>query len=375
MNLSQSRVVPRPLAMDLPFPAMTNLHPDAFLFTVPLTDANHQIAQQFYAHHSDPRRAKHVYLNTLSIQAVHFYLTCIGLESDLNRGMSWNPTLQALMNTADLWVNELGPLECCVVLPDMEAIPISVQAIADRIGFVAVRLNADLTEADVLGFVPTVEAKWAEAEWIPFAALQSLDGFPAYLTSLAPITQLNTTTNGVLAEVGNDIEQFQKLERSPSPVTHLTQWLIDTIGEGWHSLEGIMEQLQEQSQANTLAYSFRHPLSSVQTDNALQNGIKRGKFLTVGDHADDTLLFIVGIQASSSKRDMNITVELYPPNTQPYLPETIHLAVMDETGKAILQAEGGNSEGLEFQFSGEPGEQFSVKVSVHGRYVIEDFQV
>ena len=354
---------------------MTNLYPDTFLFTLPLTVANHQVAHQFYAHHSDFHRAKRVYLNTLSIQAVHFYLTCIGLDSDLDRGMSWNPALQTLMNTADLWVDELGRLECCPVLPDMEAVPISPQAIADRIGFIAVRLNADLTEAELLGFVPTIKGRWIEAECIPFDALQSLDDLPAYLASLAPTTQMNETAEIALAEASNGVEQTSKLRRSPSPVTHLTQWLMDGIDAGWHNLERIMEQLQEQSHTNALAYSFRRPLSSVQTDNVLQNGIKRGKFLTIDDQSDNTLLVIVGVQASSSNSDMNITIELYPLGAQPYLSETIHLAVMDETGKAVLQAEGDDSGGLEFQFSGEPGERFSVKVSVHDWYIIEDFQV
>ena len=58
-----------------------------------------------------------------------------------------------------------------------------------------------------------------------------------------------------------------------------------------------------------------------------------------------------------------------------HLPQMITLAVLDETGKAVLQAEGGNSEGVEFQFSGEPGERFSVRVTTQDRSIIEEFQL
>ena len=49
--------------------------------------------------------------------------------------------------------------------------------------------------------------------------------------------------------------------------------------------------------------------------------------------------------------------------------------VLDEQGKAVLQAEAGNSEGLEFQFSGELGESFSVKVTLSDFSITQEFLI
>jgi hypothetical protein len=49
--------------------------------------------------------------------------------------------------------------------------------------------------------------------------------------------------------------------------------------------------------------------------------------------------------------------------------------VLDEQGKSVLQAEAGNSEGLEFQFRGEPGESFSVKVTLGNLSITQEFLI
>ena len=392
--------------MDLPFPAMMNLQPDTFLFAVPLTEANHEVAQRFYTHHSDPRRAKQVYLNTLSVQAVHFYLTCMGFSPDLDQGISWNPDLQALMDTADLWVDSFGRLECCPVLPDMDAMPISPQAIADRIGYVAVRLNESLSAAELLGFVSALNIQddaEQEAPSVPLKALQALDELPDYLASLAADTQAmeakaladktlevqeSDVQNSAMRASGAIAKSTMPEKAIAPPITHLSQWLNDQVDGGWQRLETLMEQLQDYGSSDALGYSFRQPLSPPTTELSPLKEARLGKLLTVGDQPNDMLLFMVGVSPVPSSRDltsdltsdlkideMNITVEVYPFEPQAYLPQALQLVVMDEKGKPVLQAEGSNSEGLEFQFSGERGERFSVKVALEDRHVIEDFQI
>ena len=361
---------------------MKNVQPEILPFTVPLTDANHQVAQEFYGYHDDPARAKQVYLNALSVQAVRFFLTCIGIESQLEQSMSWNPALQTLTNTADLWIQAGERVECCVMLPDMETVPVPAQAMSDRVGYLAVRLDAALESADILGFVSDLSAEMIEAEAIALNHLQPLDAFPDYLSGL----------------------------QSSSIITQLSQWLTpqalaesveewsNGLSQGWKPVATLMEELAESSR---LTYSFRQPTlqpSSLQAlsiedsnpdapnpDNrdpgnrdhppAIMVSNKLGKFLTLGDRPEDTLLFTVGITAPSTGSEMNISVEVCPLAMSPHLPQMITLAVLDETGKAVLQAEGGNSEGVEFQFSGEPGERFSVRVTTQDRSIIEEFQL
>ncbi|MEO0407211.1 MAG: DUF1822 family protein, partial [Cyanobacteria bacterium P01_A01_bin.135] len=281
---------------------------------------------------------------------------------------SWNPTLQTLAPVADLWVNDVGRLECCPVLPGMDAAPVSPQAVTDRTGYVAVRLNTELTEAELVGFIPSLAAEWVEGEAIPLTEWRSLAALPEYLASLESIDSAAQVAASGEIKTPSSAQQPE----STGAIAQLSGWLNDAVDNGWQALEVVMEQIQQRS-TQELAYGFRQPVSSHRRPSS--EVVKRGKFLMLGDQSSDELLFLVGVKPSEAGSEMNITVEVYPFETQSYLPQTIQLAVMDATGKAVLQAEGGNSEGLEFHFSGEPGERFSVRVSIEGHQFIEQFQV
>jgi len=59
--------------------------------------------------------------------------------------------------------------------------------------------------------------------------------------------------------------------------------------------------------------------------------------------------------------------------TQAKLPPHLQLILFDETGTSVMQAEAGGSKSLEFQFSGEPGESFGVKVTLGDFSMTEKF--
>ena len=320
---------------------MNPLH-NASAFPAPLTADSHQTAQAFYQQHSDPQKAKQVYLNTLSVQVVNFYLKCLGFETDLAQGESWNPIMQVLADIADLWVRGLGRLECRPVLPDMTVCTVPPETWSDRIGYVFVQFNPELTAATILGFAPTIET-----ETLPIDQLQALDRFPDYL------------------------HQLTSAPFSSQPPVSLRRWLDNWVEGGWEGLETLLEGLQNQQPA----FNFRIPLSRINPVAQPEKGVKQGKFLALGKAADEQVLFLVGIAPAQTPPEFNITVELYPTGNQPYLPRSLQLALIDQTGAPVLQAEGRDSEGLEFQFRGEPGERFSVKVSLHQLNLIETFEI
>lgn len=324
---------------------MTNPLAKLLLFTVPMTATNHCIASEFYQQHSDARKATQVYLNTLSVQAVNFYLTCLGIRTSLEKSQSWNPALQVLIDTADLWINDLGYLECRPMLTDATVCFVpsqvwscsSTESSSERIGYVVVRLNLDLTEADLLGFVPSVET-----ENLFIEKLQSIDELPNYLNQLAS---------------------------SQSAPTRLSDW-FDTITQtSWKTLEMLMGELQGQ-----LALSFRTPTSSVQGFEHFGVSVRRGKLLAIGDAPEAQVLLLIEVTPKTAS-EYQINLELCPVGKAVYLPESLHASVMDEAGKTVLQAESSDSEGLEFQFSGERGEQFSVKISLQDCDKIESFEI
>ncbi|MDV3349219.1 DUF1822 family protein [Leptothoe sp. ISB3NOV94-8A] len=310
-------------------------------FRMPLTDRFHHIAQQFYQHHSDPQKAKQVYLNTLSLQTVRFYLTCLAIETDLEQSISWNPTLQVLSNAADLWVTGVGRLECCPVLPEQTAWTISEDVWTDRVGYVFVQLDSELTEATLLGFLTQL----SETP-VTIQQLQPMDQFPAYLAH-------------------NVVKQTAPKEQ-PSA---LLQWLDNVVDEGWASLEQIFADWQTQMPA----YSFRNSLAHQELMEQVAKGVKRGKFLTFTPGTQ--VLFLVGIAPADDSVAFDITVELYPAGQQAHLPPSLHLMVMDQAKTPVLQAEGRQSEGLEFQFSAEPGENFAVQISLDQSILTEQFAI
>lgn len=303
-------------------------------FIVPLTAANHQTAEKFYQQHSDPQKARQIYLNTLSVLSVNFYLTCLGVRTSVEQSQSWNPALQVLVDTADLWVDHFGRLECRAVLPNAEICVVPAQVWSDRIGYIVVQLNAKLTEAALLGFVRSVAA-----ESLPLEALQPIDQFPNYLNSLTAIAPI---------------------------VPVLTQWLQNQITAGWQTLETLLE-CQKQS-----ILSFRTP-TTFEAPALHTSGVKRGRLVALGT-SKKQVLFLLEITPRTAS-EYQIRIELYPTGVETYLPRSLHLSVMDEVGKTVLQAENSNSEGLEFQFAAEVGEQFSVKISLQEDSIIEAFEV
>jgi hypothetical protein len=323
---------------------MTNPPANLLPFTIPLTAVNHQIAEQFHQQHSDPQKATQVYLNTLSVQAVNFYLTCLGIQTSLEKSQSWNLGLQVLIDTADLWIENLGALECRPMRADADVCLVPPQVWSpsatggERIGYVVVRLNSDLTEAELLGFVSSVET-----ETLFLEKLRSMDGLPDYLNQLVRVS-------------------------SPVTPTRLSDWFHTIAETGWKTLDMLIGEWQEQP-----ALSFRTPSPKVlETAGA---GVKRAKLLALGDALEAQVLLVMEVTPTRTASEYQIRMELCPVGKENYLPRSLHLSLIDEVGKTVLQAESSDSEGLEFQFSGEPGEQFSIKISLQSCTIVETFEI
>jgi Protein of unknown function (DUF1822). len=60
-----------------------------------------------------------------------------------------------------------------------------------------------------------------------------------------------------------------------------------------------------------------------------------------------------------------------------YLPDGVQLTVLDETGNPIpqLEAQARADNWIQLKFTGEPGDQFSVKVSLEESSITEHFLI
>jgi hypothetical protein len=173
-----------------------------------------------------------------------------------------------------------------------------------------------------------------------------------------------------------------KMPVRPSPKVRLRQWLdqiggrigdqiAQSIEAGWIGLEQLMAAWQTQNPA----FNFRTALAQAELTPPAAAGAKQGKYLALGDLPEEQILLIVGIAPVQGEAAFDITVEVYPTGAQAFLPPSLQLTVMDEAQTPVLQAEGRQSEGLEFQFSGEPGESFSVQISLHQHTLTEEFEI
>lgn len=303
---------------------------ESLTFTVPLAIEAHQIADRFRQKQLNTKRAKQVYLNTLSVYAVEFYLKCMGFEPDWKSSESFDPTMQKFGDVADLNVQHLGKFECRPVLPNQQIVSIPLESWNQRRGYFAVQLNSALTEAKILGFL-----KQVSAEEVPLSQLKSLDFFLKYASQIE---------NGV----------------------KLNQWLQNTFEAGWESLETLLSPPKMAWRSGKMTSDALTPINS-------DLGIERIKKFNLEPTGEQVGL-LVRLQPRT-ELEMGIEVELYPTNNQVYLPQHLQLLLLDEEGETVMQAEARTTKNIQLKFSGESGEVFSVKVVLGDLDIVETFVI
>lgn len=292
--------------------------------TVPLALSAHSQADQFRRYQADPNKARQVYLNTLAVYAVDVYLQQRGFETNLNQSASWDPAMQMLMDTADLVVANCGKLECRAVLPNTTVMHVPPEAWQDRIGYVAVQLSESLREATLLGFIKQT----AKSE-VPLSQLRSLAELPRHLNHARPLVNLG-------------------------------QWFEGMFEASWQAVEALVRPEPE------LAFSFRAPSEAE---------VRRYKLVELGAASGQSVAVMIAI-APASEPEIDISVEVRPPEGQTYLPANLQLMVLDEVDEAVLDAQAGSdNQHMQLEFTGEPGDQFSIKVALGEVSVTESFVI
>jgi hypothetical protein len=186
---------------------------EVLTFSAPIpVDGRHR-AEELRRQQATQAKGEQVYLNTLSVSFVNYYLLCMGFETDLNKSDSWNVIQQTLMDVADLSLKNLGLLECRPVLSDTQFVYVPPEVQSNRIGYVAVQISKSFREAKLLGFI-----KQVETDLLPINQLQPLDNLLEYLEELSQVK---------FAEVvDNSLNLNQNL-------VQLKQWVENIFEAGW----------------------------------------------------------------------------------------------------------------------------------------------
>ena len=309
-----------------------NTNHEQISFTIPLSIEAHERANQRKQGISNSENAKKIYLNTLAVYAVNYYLDCMGFETNWSNADDSNPWMLNLIDLADLEVKNIGKIECLSVLPDAEYLEISTEVRSDRVAYVAVQFNQSLKEATILGFTTQALAK------VHLNQLQSVDNLLDYFTAKEQAAKVN-----------------------------IQQWLEGVITEGWLSVEEIF---------NPRELSFRF---------ARNFSLTRCKAIDIGLRLNGTSVVLI-IKLNHKNKDINdiknngeidIIVQVHPePNKGVCLSPGLKLVVSDENGKEVDTVISRQyDDWVEIGLSAESNEEFCVEIILGESKVKQDFVV
>lgn len=308
--------------------------PNTLTFTVPLSSEAHSSAQECCKRLSVRDRAKQVYLNTLAVYAVDFYLRCLGLQTEVEQSDSRNPICLQFMNVADLLVKELGKIECRPVLPEARVCKIPPEVREGRIGYVAVKLDRSLKQATILGFTLTAVAE------IPLEQLRSLAEFPEYLNQIRQVASIQETA------------------------VNLRKWFENAFEEGWQAVETILGTKQNLA------------LVREATRIHSQVNVKRAKMLDLGIELGEKSVVLAIAISQNGDETIKVLVQVHPSRGHAYLPQNLRLTMLSETNEALQPEVRSRSQDNYIQlrrFDGQTGDRFRIQIALDEINIIEDF--
>ncbi len=308
----------------------------------------HRLAEQFARQQATPQKGKRVYLNTLAVYAVHSYLKWLQIETNLHQSDSWHSGMQAIFDVADLVLPGIGKLECRPILPGETAFYLPLEATENRIGYVGVQFSESLSEVQLLGFAPAVDAI-LPPEQLP--------------------KQLQISDFQPLDALIDNIYQ-RKIQISvlhSETLVNLSQWFQNVFEGAWQNIEELLSPAQLSLGSNR----------STETDSDQTKAVvRRAKSIDLGMQlAGHSVALVVELAPETNQRT-GIRLRVYPNDDQTYLPPNLQLTVLDDSEKAVLEAKARAKDNwIQLQFYGMPRTRFSVKVALGDAGIRENFVI
>ncbi|MEM9803856.1 MAG: DUF1822 family protein [Cyanobacteria bacterium P01_D01_bin.56] len=292
------------------------------IFTLPLSFEAHSVADKYWRRQDIPERAKQVYVTELAVYAVDKMLQHSGIDTDWSASHSSDSLFLQFANVGDLVVTGVGKLECCPVLPGNESFEISSEAWEDRVGYVAVKLDQSLKQAKILGFVSA----------------------PAKVIDINQLSPLN--------------ELFPYLASFNQSEVNLIDWIRGTFDQSWKTVEEVLSSEQHNEQ-----YEFAFRKSSE---------ISRGKIIDLGMQLGREPVALVVAVSSTPESNLDIWVRVCPIK-KTYLTSGVKLIFTDDSNN-IFEVESRETDiYIQDEYEVEPGEQFSITVSLDNVSITTEF--
>jgi hypothetical protein len=383
--------------------------------SIPLTLQDRQWVQRLAVQSGcQGEKLRRLIPNLLAVRAVAHWLDIYDIAYDWSSSYSTQPLLHLGEEVADLPLSGLGRLECRGISPQQQAVEFSPESWSERLGYVVVEINADLTAGRLLGCVEEVNAAPLPRERLePINSLFSLIAQAELQKAQSPVA--NTIENGLRTAASIiqnwlttaqqqawQMAEFYLLEPSFSPVRSANtveriidklhsagseaarQRLIITLGEVVkpedtasvvQELTQIIDQTGDEDTrwlaAGTLArIEPRHP----QAAHRLQKTI--GAELNLADTALNLLIALM----PAPDQTINGSIELKTANQQQSLPPGTRLTLLSAENEFVdeIAVTGDQTPGknlLKIGLTIDPGTNFRIRVTVGEESITEDIQL
>ena len=367
---------------------MSELTEQFAAIAVPLSAGDRATAQQFARQQPTAEKAEQVYRNTLGVLTTQRYLQTLGIVTEVEAAQSWHPLARVLENVADLGLPELnGSLECRVVCGGDRVCHVPTEVQCDRLGYVVIQLDPPYSAGYLLGFVELVSVTA-----LPLSYLQPPSSLVEYFldTSDVPAIALRqwlrrlfepdwVPPTDLLTAMGATLTRTNALVRQENSLRQRLEGLYRQQSGGQvpilpsQSDEAALLQLMHTTTNDNIRWQCadllweinpEHPDCPVITAKDLGLYLSGQNIaLAVGllPKAEDTLL---------------ILARIYPFESAEYLPQGLKLIGLDRDGASFFEIAARSQDNyIQFKFTADLGEQFTLKVSLESAEFMETFVV
>lgn len=314
---------------------MKNVMNHPLIFTVPLSYEAHENAERCVESIKNPDKLKQVYLNSLAVYSVNYYLQLMGLETEIENSYSQDPIAVQLSNVADLSLKNIGKVECCPVLPDENQFNITPDVTEERLAYIAVQFTESLKQGTILGYIKNPLAT------VELNQLQSLEDLLLYLSTL----------------------EIEAKEIEAQSESKLGKWLEGIVEEGWQRVEELFTPQQL-----GLAFMNRNEVS-----------VMRGQELDLGIQLNQvSVALVTKVTRLINPNDEGISEADILMQIRPIsvlnLPSELVLQIKDDSGEIVLETQSREEDNwIQLAFSAEYGEAFQVVVSYQDAVITKNF--
>jgi hypothetical protein len=342
---------------------------DVSHLAVPLTIADRQLAQIMAAEYDDATVKAKVYANTLAVQAFQTYCRWLDIPTDLGRSHSQNAPAA---DVADLYLMGINQrVECCLIQPGDNHCQISPQAQSQRLGYIAIEIDAAGYEAKLIGYLPATKLQQLLPQ-VPngYISRQQFENLDCFLDALEP--QWTSLTNWIQGQFADHWQALSSFN-APTPEFHYLPIAnaLDTASTS--DLERITVALQRVAPDDEeTRWQLVERLWSLQPDHPAA-GVRRG--VDLGLYLDGAAIALVISILPKPDGDMAILLRVYPTQER-YLPLGLQLSGLYESGEAFLEVTSREQDNyIQQKFSANPGERFGVRVQLGEVAYVEHFMV